>query len=183
MKSRMKNFWDEARRAAGALQYANSAEFLMQRDKEAVLRHGLGGELQTASRSAAAVMSAPAPQRRVALVAEQSLQPGALRYAVNVCERLSAQLELLAGPAVAAVEAAVSDACRENRIPWRVIPVGADCLAELAHYAKTAKGLLFVVASAEDAVVASSVEQRRGRRQRFSGRVPLVLVAGDLVVI
>lgn len=180
MKSRMKNFWEEARRAAGALQYANSAEFLMQRDKEAVLRHGLGGELQTASRSAAAV-GAPAPQRRVALVAEQSLQPAALRYAVNVCERLSAQLELLAGPAVDAVEAAVSDACRENRIPWRVIPVGADCLAELARYAKTAKGLLFVVASAEDAVVASSVEQRRGGRQRFSGRVPLVLVAGDLV--
>lgn len=181
MKGRMKNFWDQARRAAGALQYADSAEFLMQRDKETVIRHGLGGELRTASRSAAAV-HAPAPQRRVALVAEQSLQPSALGYAVNVCERLSAQLELLAGPAVNAVEGAVSDACREGRIPWRVTPVGVDCLAELAHYAKTAKGLLFVVASAEDAAVAASVEQRGGRRQHFSGRVPLVLVAGDLVV-
>jgi hypothetical protein len=181
MKGRMKNFWDEARRAAGALQYADSAEFLLQRDKEAVIRHSLGGGLQTSSRSAAAEC-APAPQRRVALVAEQSLQPSALRYAVNVCERLSAQLELLAGPAVNAVEAAVSDACRESRIPWRVIPVGADCLAELAHYAKGAKGLLFVVASAEDAAVAASVEQRGGRRRQFSGRVPLVLVAGDLVV-
>jgi len=152
----------------------------MQRDKEAVIRHSLGGELQTASRSAATV-SPPAPQRRVALVAEQSLQPSALRYAVNVCERLSAQLELLAGPAVNAVEAAVSDACRKNRIPWPVIPVGANCLAELAQYAKTAKGLLFVVASAEDAVVAASVEQRRGKVQHFSGSVPPVLVAGDLV--
>jgi hypothetical protein len=176
----MKSFWDEARRAAGAFQYANSAEFMMQRDKEAVIKHGLGHEQQAAVRSAAA-LSAPAPQRRVALVAEQSLQPAALRYAVNVCERLSAQLELLAGPAVDAVEAAVSDACRQNRIPWRVIPVGADCLAELAEYAKTAKGLLFVVASAEDTAVAASVEQPRSRRQRFNGRVPLVLVAGDLV--
>ena len=152
----------------------------MQRDKEAVIRHSLGGELQTASRSAATV-SPPAPQRRVALVAEQSPQPSAPRYAFNVCERLSAQLELLAGPAVDAVEAAVSDVCRKNRIPWRVIPVGANCLAELAQYAKTAKGLLFVVASAEDAVVAASVEQRRGKVQHFSGSVPPVLVAGDLV--
>ena len=126
----------------------------MQRDKEAVIRHSLGGELQTASRSAATV-SPPAPQCRVALVAEQSPQPSAPRYAFNVCERLSAQLELLAEPAVDAVEAAVSDVCRKNRIPWRVIPVGANCLAELAQYAKTAKGLLFVVASAEDAVVAA----------------------------
>ncbi len=181
MKSRIKNFWDEARRAAEALQYANSAEFLMQRDKEAVLRHGLVGREQQAPNRSAAAVSAPAPQRRIALVAEQSLQPGALRYAVNVCERLSAQLELLAGPAVDAVEAAVADACRENRIPWRVIPLGADCLAELAQYAKTAKGLLFIVASAEDAAVAATVEQRRVRRQGFSGRVPLVLVAGDLV--
>ncbi len=180
MKGYVKSFWHEARRAAEALQYADSAEFLLQRDKETLIRHSLRAEPYTVRPSARAV-SAPEPQRRVALLAEQSLHAGALHYAVNVCERLSAQLELLAGPAVHAVEAAVAGACRESRIPWRVIPIGTNCLDELAQYSRTAKGLLFVVSSAEDALAASVVEQR-GRRPRLSGKVPLVLVAGDLVV-
>ncbi|MGD2075631.1 MAG: hypothetical protein PVI91_03275 [Gammaproteobacteria bacterium] len=177
MKPYFKGLMRDVSRAADALRYADTTKFPLKRDRSTARQHrthqpeGRFAQPSPTPRSTG-------PRRIIALVAERRLQPGALRYALSVCERLSARLEVLTGPALPNVELQLSRACQERDVPWRVVPIGSSLEDEIPHYVKTVAGLLFLVTGAGDAV-AERVVHDGGRSRRFSGDVALVIVAEE----
>jgi hypothetical protein len=168
-----RNLFADLRRALDGLAYANVGEYLPLRDKEALL----GAADPTRSAAPAAVRSAQ-PQRRVALAVQGQVQPGALRYARNACERLDADLDILTSLPEGGLRAVIDPerhSLAEAGRRVEIIRLGRDILRGVVHYARSRSGLLFVVVSAEDAFAERVIAGFSDSRHLD---VPWVVVAG-----
>ena len=172
MKRNLRNLMNQLSQAADALRFADAGEMLPLDDKTSLL-----GVARPAPRPAPPRTPAPS-KRRIALVAERQFAPGALEYALNVCERLEADLEVLAGPELKGAEKAVESARKGRPLHWHLERLGEDFLSDVASYAWTSHGLLFVVTAAGDRL-AERVADRDGGRLGVPSQVPWVVVTGE----
>lgn len=174
MQAKLQRLLKQLTQAADALRYADSPEFLSLPDKASVLGAlpaAVGSPVRPATATAAAA-------RRLALVAERHLDPATLNYAVNACERLDADLVVLAGAGMKGVSETVARAAAGHRLRFQVRQIGRDFLGDVSRYAWTAAGLLFVVASAADGL-AERVANGDGGRLGIPSEVPWVVVTGE----
>jgi hypothetical protein len=113
----------------------------------------------------------------VALAVQGQVEPHALRYARNACERMDADLDLLTDLAEAPLKAVVEPQARDLAESGRrleVVRLGRDILTGILDYARARSGLLFVVVSAENEV-AERVVARATECRHLD--VPWVVVA------
>lgn len=134
-------------RALDGLGYAHLGDYLPQWDKEAAL--GVAGRPAPTD----GPLSRQRAHRRVALAVQNQLQPGALRYARNACERLDADLDILTTLSTGGLQEAIEPERRslvDAGHQVEIIRTGRDILRGVVHYAQARSGLLFVVVSAEE---------------------------------
>jgi len=175
MKSNLKRLFQQFAQAADALRFADAGEFLPIERKTALLGACPAPQPPRAPQG----QTAARPARRIVLVAERRLSRAALRYAVNVCERFGADLDVLVGPELENIQEPVDRALEERGLHGRIHRLGADFLNEVASYAWTTSGLLFVVASQADGL-AERVADRDGGKLGIPSQVPWVVVGDEL---
>lgn len=172
MKPSLQRLWKQLTQAADALAYADAGEFMSLDEKKATL--GVKPTEPTPHpRRPSPVLE---PRRRVALTAERALGPATLRYALDVCDRLDADLEVLAGPGVPDLSRRIDLALQGRDVTFRVLRLGEDFLADVTRYARNAPSLLFVITGAGDGL-AERVANPQGRRAGIPSQVPWVVVA------
>ncbi len=169
MKPNMHSLWKQITRAADALAYADAGELLPLTEKEAVL--GVPPPPPPVPRPE----GPKARRQRVALVAEKGIGVAALRYALDVCERLDADLEVLTAGALPDVGRRVELVRQHRDVSYRVVRFGEHFLTQVARYAWNTGGLLFLVATAEDGL-AERVASRGNGTLNVPSSVPWVLV-------
>ncbi len=106
--------------------------------------------------------------RRVALAVQGCVQPGALRYAHQACERMDADLDMVTDRGDDGFRATV-DPHRERLARGghclEIVRLGQDLLTGILDYASARRGLLFVIVSAEDTLAQRALAPvRDGRR-------------------
>ena len=152
MKKHKRSFAQDMRRAFNALAYAHLGEMVSETTK----RDLVGDEspdrterLKPVGRGA----SIPVVRRkRVALVVDGRIRPGALRYALNACTRLDADLEVLTNLPEAKIEEAIA---REDLVPGfvcQVFQLGTDLLSGITKHVRSHTNTIFIVTSATDAL-------------------------------
>jgi len=116
----------------------------------------------------------------VAYVARRRISPGTLRYAINVSQRMDADLDLLCPPEAKGIECAIDhyrDDFQQAGVRWRLLHERLVTPWDIAHYVRKHRDVLFVVLSAED-TMARGLESVRADRYRCD--VPWVIVADGL---
>lgn len=91
-------------------------------------------------------------RKRVALVGDGYIRPGALRYALNACTRLGADLEVLTNLPEDKIEEAMA---REDIVPGfacQIFQFGTDLLSGITKHVRRHINTLFVVTSARNAL-------------------------------
>ena len=88
--------------------------------------------------------------RRVALLAVDRLDPDALCYALNACQRLGACLDVLTNLPSQEADRVVIGARGRADTPWRIIRIGGECGDDVVRYVGSESGLLFLASSAGD---------------------------------
>jgi hypothetical protein len=88
--------------------------------------------------------------RRVALLAIDRLDPDALCYALNACQRLGACLDVLTNLPSQEADRVVIGARGRGDTPWRIIRIGGEGGDDVCRYARNESGLLFLTSSAGD---------------------------------
>ena len=172
MKPNMQRLWKQLTQAANALAYADAGEFMPLDEKKAVLGVTPAEPPPQVTRPSPTVE----PRRRVALAAEKGLGAATLRYALDVCARLDADLEVLAGPGVAELSQRI-DLVRQGRdVNYHVLRLGKDFLADVTRYAWNTPSLLFVVTGAGDGLAERATNPDAGRLG-IPSQVPWVVVA------
>lgn len=116
--------------------------------------------------------------RRVALAMQGRVEPKALRYARNACERMDADLDLLTDIAESGLKRAIEPQVRDlaqagHRL--EIVRLRRDVLGGILEYALSRRGLLFVVISAQDLVAERVMSQATDERHLA---VPWVVVTG-----
>jgi hypothetical protein len=94
--------------------------------------------------------SARPKARRIALLAIDRIDLDALCYALNVCQRMDARLDILTNLPSEEADRVVIGARGRGDTPWRVIGIGGEWGDEVFRYARNASGLLFLASSASD---------------------------------
>lgn len=160
----------DLRRAYDALACANLGEYMPQHKQDALLRF-------TGGVTSSDPELVPRTHARVALAVQGQIQPGALYYARSACERMDADLDIVTDLAEGGLQAALDperQRLAESGHRIEIIRLGRDILRGVVNYAKTRRGLLFVVVSAEDAV---ADRVTAGTRDSRFLDVPWVVVA------
>jgi hypothetical protein len=78
------------------------------------------------------------------------LDADALCYALNVCQRLDARLDILTNLPPKEADRVVIAVRGRGDTPWRVIGIGGERGDDVYRYARTESGLLFLASSARD---------------------------------
>ena len=180
MKPKLNRVMQQIARAGDALRFADAGEFLPFEDKTAVL--GIAPARVQPRRAAHTVT--PQSRRKVALVVETRLGKKSLGYALNVCERMDADLEVLIGPRgprASIVQQHIAAARGERRLAFRLRRLGPDILVEVARYAWTTGSLLFVVTAAGEGLAERFMDRGDGRIG-IPREVPWVVVTDELAV-
>ena len=88
--------------------------------------------------------------RRIALLAVDRLDPDALCYALNACQRLDACLDVLTNLPPEEADRVVVGMRGGTDTPWRTIRISGASGDDLYQYAKSESGLLFIALRAGD---------------------------------
>lgn len=88
--------------------------------------------------------------QRIALVAMNRLDREALCYALNVCQRMDARLDILTNLPPEETDRAVIAARGAADTPWRVLRVGGESGDDIRRYARNESGLLFLASGVGD---------------------------------
>ena len=78
------------------------------------------------------------------------LDVDALCYALNVCWRLDARLDILTNLPSEETDRAVIRARGPTDTPWRIVRIGGDRGDDVFRYARNEPGLLFLASSTDD---------------------------------
>lgn len=124
----------------------------------AIPRPGPGVRREPVARVDKAPLTAP---RRIVLAEPHSVAGPALHYALNVCERLLADLDVLtaAGPSDAMQRALMQTAARRG-LGCRVYLLDGDFLTMVSRHIAATSGVLFVVTSASGSLAERMAESR-----------------------
>jgi hypothetical protein len=128
------------------------------------------------------VTRADARRKRVVLAVGDRLHANVADYALDVCERMGADLEILARCDAKPIESMLRGLMPSHRSAVvRVDVIGSqpDVLRAVRRYVATHAGVLFVVASALEGFEAAIAVDRAGRGD-CSCSVPWVMVAGAM---
>jgi len=177
MKPTLQNLVKQLAKAGDALRFADAAEFLPLEQKSQLL--GIAAATSE-PRPQPAAGTQPVRKRKVALAAEAQISPGALGYALSICARLDADLEILLGRTAIDVPAIIRQAKGDTEVHYQIRQLGSNFLQEVTNYAWTTKNLLFVVTDAIEGL-AERVAKHDGGRLNLPGQVPWVVVAGERV--
>ncbi len=155
---------------------AHLGDYLSDRDKKAAL--GVPEPVRISISLSPQAQQAHESRRRVALAIQGRVEPKALRYARNACERMDADLDVLTdlpeGGLQAAIESQRADLAQTGH-RLELLSLGRDVLTGILDYARARRGLLFVVVSAEDAVAERLLARSTDSRHLD---VPWVVVTG-----
>jgi hypothetical protein len=88
--------------------------------------------------------------KRIALIAIDGLDPDALCYTLNACQRLDACLDILTNLPHRETDRAVVGMRGKTDTPWRIIRVDAESGDHIFRYARDESGLLFLASAAGD---------------------------------
>lgn len=141
------------------------------------------GRLEAAEVAAAGARALARP-RRVVLAAGTSVSRDAARYAVDVCDRLSADLVVISAADGTNGDAAIRRTIEALLLPgvsWTMFNCGeSDLLCCVRKYVAAHAGVMFVVTDAADLTGALGVSSRSGARPQPARQVnvPWVVVAG-----
>lgn len=117
----------EVRRAFDALAYAHLGEMLSEPAKREVVRDEPLDRTHVRIPSVTEGSSMPVVRRKqIALVVDRRIQPGALRYALNACMRLDADLEKLTNLAETEIAEALAREDIEPGLTCQVFQLGTD---------------------------------------------------------
>lgn len=168
---------------------AHHGEMLSPHAKLSVLAAGTRDSTNLASGRLEAAEVAPAGARalarprRVVLAAGTSVSRDAARYAVDVCDRLSADLVVMSAADGTNGDAAIRRTIEAVRLPgtsWTLIGCESDLLCCVRKYVAAHAGVMFVVTDAMDLTGALGVSSRSGGRPQPARQVnvPWVVVTG-----
>lgn len=165
----------ELKRALDALALAHAADYLSQRDKEALLLDAQESHSATA-KPQPTLMNAPViPLRQlpqIALLADGTLPQHLLDYALDSCRQFKASLLLIdSAPQQAGRLEAQLRQIKAAHIPLTLTSISAIDSSELQHLIQQQSRLLFaIVSSAANQLLAAS-------QQSWQCSSPLVVVA------
>ncbi len=114
--------------------------------------------------------------QRIALVAMNRLDREALCYALNVCQRMDARLDILTNLPPEDTDRAVIAARGAADIPWRIIPIDGESGDDIRRYAQDESGLLFLASGVGDGIARKLRDKLGSDRIRLG--VPWVVVEG-----
>jgi hypothetical protein len=159
------------------LEHAHEGELLGRGAKAAALTRPAGtGGSPLAMPSPAAI----APVRRVLLATLKTVRPDAVRFALEFCERMHADLVVAAPVQSREVRAAIRRGMKTVGLPapkMTFVECGSDLICCVHRYVAAHAEVLFVVASADDALIADDASRSFARQVRRPS-VPWVVVAG-----
>lgn len=169
----MKGFIGLKRMMAG-LAWQDSPEFVSL--NEGVRLMGQGMQVPGGSLSSTPSQTLKPATRRIALVSNDRGIDGLLEYAIETCQRLDARLDLLTPAVCGAGEITAQERrLRQAGVDFLRISLGAGPVDDVLAYIASHPSLLFLLASPEDGVAKTLLEDvipQRGRRLQ----VPLVLI-------
>lgn len=172
----MKSLIEDLKKALDALAYADLGELKPQDDKEQLL-HTLPPA--TALQQSAASRQSQRNTRRVVLALGESLRPGAMKYAVNTCQRMKASLDVLCVSSQHAAEQALKPhlaMLRDAQVACRIVVERGPLAAAVARHTQSQAGTLLVVAGAEDEKQLKSPRSDRSPFSSWKLEFPLVVV-------
>lgn len=152
--------------------YQDAGDYLTEKQKREAL--GIIDEMASAA-DAKATVSSETPLQRVALLSDGQDTGGALQFAIDTCKRQPATLDILhlGLDAPTSLVKAMTDA----GIRYEFIALGNGETGILTDYFNTRRGLIYVVATSDDAMGMKS-----GKQAPLHGDaplpVPMVMVAG-----
>jgi hypothetical protein len=173
----VKTLWQDIKTALDALAHADLGELKPQEQK---------AELLNALPPATALQQKMAGRRvarsrQVVLAIEGRLPPAAMQYAVNTCQRVDADLDLLCTVSQAVAEKAIVpyvDMLRAADIAWRIAVRNGPLPQAITNYTRTQPGTLLVVAGADTELHARTAQGGPSRSAAWRLDFPLVVV-GD----
>lgn len=166
----------DLRRAFNALAYAHLGEMLAETTKRDVVSNDSQDRANGVNHPGT-VSSLPIVRKRVALVVDERVRPGALRYALSACERLNADLEILTNLPATEIEQALAHEDIEPGLTCQLFRIGNDRLAGIAKHVRRHVNTLFVVTSATDALADKFVMERP---EGLDAHVPWLVVSDGL---
>lgn len=167
----------DLRRAFDALAYAHLGEMLAETTKRDLVSNDSQDPVPGFN-PAGITASIPMERRkRVALVVDQRVRSGALRYALSACDRLNADLEVLTNLPATEIEQALAHEDIEPGLTCQVFRLGKDRLAGIAKHVRCHVNTLFVVTSATDALADKLVMERP---EGLDAHVPWLVVSDEL---
>ena len=177
MKQLLKAIYRDVLKASNALTYAELGEHWSESQKSAVLDAAASGAAWSEAASAQTRAVILPPRKHVAHVTTGDIRPGALQYAINVSQRMDADLDILSPPGAQHVEQSL-DRYRADLdqagVHWRWLREQVANPGDVAAYAHAHRDVLFIVISAQDAL-ARLIES--GRATLAPCEIPWVLVA------
>lgn len=114
--------------------------------------------------------------RRIALVAMNRLDREALCYALNVCQRMDARLDILTNLSPEEADRAVIAARDATDIPWRIIPIDGESGDDIRRYVLNEPALLFLASGIGDQTARKLRDKSASAGIRLG--VPWVVVEG-----
>lgn len=177
MKKHKGSLAKDVRRAFNALAYAHLGEMLSDTTKREIVYGDATGRPKSVASVDVPRMAPVVRRKRVALVIDGRVRPGALRYALSACSRLDADLEVLTNLPQSEIEQAIAHENTEAGQLCQVVPIGADLLTSITEHVRRHINTLFVVTSAADAIADKFVMARPYGKDM---QVPWLVVSDDL---
>ncbi len=165
----MKRLLKDISAALQGLAYADAGEFMTQRQKLQFLNIDADGH---------APLTTAAKRKRVLLAVAEQLRDDALRYALSICQRMEAGLDVLACSAAAtrAVQAHLS-VLETAGVDYRLLERQGPIKQEVATYLNEQAQVLFVVAGSSDVLKTELARKHDQTPVPGWGNFPLIVVA------
>lgn len=157
------------------LAHQNTTDFVPMSKKMSILGYGNEGELSLPSESPSR-KAGEMKYQRIALVENGSGTDSALHYTIEACQRQNAEIDLLvhhdsSDVSIKRMETKIS----ESGISYRLQQLGTEGAKDISDYIVKQKALVFMVATPDDSIVRTLIEETMPRRKRQLP-VPLVLI-------
>ena len=177
MMTKLKNALNQMQEG---LAYQSTADFVPMSKKHNIMGYG-NEEVHYSASDMPARQAGNAQSQRIALVSNGSGTRTALHYTIEACQRQNAEIDLLvhhgsSDESVKRLETMIS----QSGIRYRLRQLGTEGAKDIADYVVKQKALVFMVATPDDSLVRTLIEEMMPRRKRQLP-VPLVLIENPQV--
>jgi len=156
------------------LAFQDAGDFLSITEKMKVL--GKGSETQEKTPSRPAGYDSRPTKKRIAFISDGRGLGAPLNYAIDVCDRQNAQIDLLIhGPADSKNISALENKLNDAGLSYQRILFNANAVDGITEYIVKHPSLIYLIAKSDDEIAKGLIEDvLPGRRRRI--QVPIVLI-------